>query len=115
MKTTLIIALLGLASFSGFAQTTMDGQKPVLKNNGPEVFVRPTNFTRPYKVLFDPPCVMYKKNNLVTMECPGILMAPENGEYDKSMYTGYNGFAPVPQTADTKKTYDENSKALTTK
>jgi hypothetical protein len=97
MKTTIVVALLTLISFGGYAQNHPDAKAPELKNNGAAVFVRP-NFDRPFKVLFNPPCMEYKRHGLVVMECPGIMMAPENGEYDKAMYTGY-GTSCAPQMA----------------
>jgi len=98
MKATLILALLTFASVTGYCQTATDNNTtPELKNNGKEVFVRP-NFDRPFKVLFNPPCIEYKRHGVVVMECPGIMMAPETGDYDKAMYTGY-GTTCAPQMA----------------
>lgn len=97
MKTTLMLAIFSLATAACFAQNTSDNTTLQLKNNGPKVFVRP-NFDRPFRVLFNPPCVEYKRHGLVVMECPGILMAPESGDYDKSIYTGYGNTVPNPTT-----------------
>lgn len=115
MKTTLLLAMLSLASLSGFAQNTIDNKTPNLKNNGKAVFVRPT-FDRPYRVLFNPPCIEYKKHGVVVMECPGIMMAPESGDYDKSIYTGYGTPVPNPVTSnDNWKQETEDNKSLSKK
>ena len=115
MKTTLMLAILAFASISGFAQNTADNKTPELKNNGKEVFVRPT-FDRPFRVLFNPPCIEYKRHGVVTMECPGIMMAPETGDYDKSMYTGYGNTVPNPTTSNNNwKQESEDNKSLSKK
>jgi len=121
MKTILTIALLGMATLGSYAQTTGSTTQTqsatevgtTLKNNGPAVFVRPT-FDRPYRVLFNPPCIEYKRHGVVVLECPGILMAPESGDYDKSIYTGYGNTPMTAATIDNQK-LDENGKGLTTK
>jgi hypothetical protein len=111
MKTRLLIALMAMTSFCTYAQTT-ENKTPELKNNGPEVFVRP-HFDRPFKVLFDPPCIEYKRHGLVVLECPGIMMAPESGDYDKSMYRGYDNQPCGQVTTGNIKEPATNTKNLT--
>lgn len=48
---------------------------PVVPGNGRHVAVSP-DFTRPYTVVQDPPCYLYKRHGRVEMECPGVLFEP---------------------------------------
>jgi hypothetical protein len=60
-------------TYTGYAHTSYT--MPELKNNGRHVAITP-EFNRPYTVVQDPPCYLYKRHGRVVMECPGILFAP---------------------------------------
>ncbi len=111
MKTTIIISLLSLVSIGGYAQsqyTTKD--IPPLENNGKIVLVTPV-FDKPFTVVSDPACYMYKRHGVVVLECPGVVFTPEkivreqnyvhaiqpNGNIWIESESAYSGNYPAPR------------------
>jgi hypothetical protein len=96
MKTTLLTLFSCFAILSANAQVTY--VKPTLKNNGKPVPVSP-QFNRTHTVFQNPPCYIYKKNNLEIMECPGIQFAPEDQNIiTRNTESTYLGYYPKPES-----------------